>query len=129
MIQRIAPEIPTVYLTAQQKFLDNIAADQIAGSPWTAGFQYRDHGSIPQMITAAGGKTWSPYSGDLSDSALKEARALGLRVVVWTVNEPPQIRSMLDRGVDGIISDRPDLVRRIMAERGMTLPPAAPVAP
>jgi len=127
--QRIAPEIPTVYLSAQQRFLDNIAAAMSAGSPWTAGFQYREHGSVPRIVKAAGGRIWSPHSGDLSDGALREARALGLRVIVWTVNEPVQIERMLDRGVDGIISDRPDLVRRIMAERGMTLPLATPVAP
>jgi glycerophosphoryl diester phosphodiesterase len=128
-VQRIAPEIPTTYLTAQQKFLDNIAADNPAGSPWTAGFQYRHHGTVPRMIKAGGGKIWSPYYGDLSDGALKEARELGLRVIVWTVNEPAQMGRMLDLGVDGIISDRPDLVRRMMAERGMTLPPATPIAP
>jgi glycerophosphoryl diester phosphodiesterase len=87
-VQRIVPEMPTAYLTAQQKFLDNIAADKSAGSPWTAGFQYRHHGSVPKMIKAARGKIWSPYYGDLSEGALREARALGLRVIVWTVNEP-----------------------------------------
>jgi glycerophosphoryl diester phosphodiesterase len=32
------------------------------------------------------------------------------RVIPWTVNEPADIRKVLDLGVDGIISDRPDLV-------------------
>ena len=128
-VQRIAPEILTAYLTAQQKFLDNIAVDKLAGSPWTAGFQYRDHGSVPKMIRAAGGKIWSPFYGDLSEGRLKEARDLGLTVVVWTVSDPAHIKKILDLGADGIISDRPDLVRQIMAERGMTLPLATPIAP
>jgi glycerophosphoryl diester phosphodiesterase len=42
--------------------------------------------------------------------------------VVWTVNEPAQIERMLDLGVDGIISDRPDRVRAAMAARKMALP-------
>lgn len=129
VVQRIAPDIPTVYLTAQQRFLDNIAVGHPFGSPWTAGFQHKAYGSVPKMISAAGGKIWSPYHGDLSEAMLREARRLGLPVVVWTVNDPAQVRKMLDLGVDGIISDRPDLVRRIMAERGMTLPRATPVAP
>ena len=129
VVQRIAPEIPTVYLSAQQRFLDNIAADKSADSPWTAGLQYRQHGSVPKMIKAAGGKIWSPYYGDLDEGKLKEARDLGLAVIVWTVNEPARIGKMLDWGVDGIISDRPDLVRRIMAERGMRLPAPTPIAP
>lgn len=60
---------------------------------------------------------------------MKESQALGLPVVVWTVNEPAQIEAMLALGVDGIISDRPDRVRSAMAARGMALPePAIPPA-
>ena len=55
-VQRIAPEIPTVYLSAQQRFLDNIGAAAPDPSPWTAGFQYREHGSVPRLVKAAGGK-------------------------------------------------------------------------
>jgi glycerophosphoryl diester phosphodiesterase len=36
---------------------------------------------------------------------------------------------MLDWGVDGIISDRPDLVRSAMQRRGLSLPRPTPVAP
>jgi glycerophosphoryl diester phosphodiesterase len=128
VVQAEAPEIPTVYLTAQQKWLDNVGAGAPAGSAWTAGFQHAQAGSVPKMVRAAGGKTWSPYFGDLDAAQLSEARALGLAVVVWTVNEPADITRMMDLGVDGIISDRPDLVRAEMQKRGMALPPATPVA-
>jgi len=115
--QKIAPDIPSVYLSAQQKFLDNIGADKPEGSPWVAGFQYKTHGSLPRMVKAAGGRIWSPYFGDIDADKLKEAHGLGLKVVVWTVNDQPTIRKMLDLGVDGIISDRPDIVKRELAER------------
>lgn len=127
--QKIIPAIPTVYLSVQQRSFDNIVEYKPEGSPWTAGFQYKDHGSIPRMVKAAGGRIWSPYFGDLTEAKLKEAHGLGIKVVVWTVNEPVQIKKMLDLGVDGLISDRPDLVRQAMAERGMTLPSAMPVQP
>lgn len=113
--QKIAPDIATVYLSAQQRFLDNIGADKPEGSPWVAGFQYKTHGTLPRMVKAAGGRIWSPYFGDLDAAKLKEAHDLGLKVVVWTVNDQPNIRKMLDLGVDGIISDRPDLVKRELA--------------
>ncbi len=128
-VQRLAPQIATVYLTAQQKFLDNILAGDPAGSPWVAGFQLKDHGSVPRMVKAAGGAVWSPYFGDLDAAKLAEAHALGLKVVPWTVNEPAQMHRLMILGVDGIITDRPDLLRAAMAERGMALPAATPVAP
>ena len=129
VVQRIAPEIPTVYLSCQHSSFDTIAVNKAEGSPWTAGIQYKDHGSVPKMVKAGGGKIWSPLHTDLSEFKVKEAHELGLQVVVWTVNDPAQITKMLDFGVDGIITDRPDLVRKIMAERKMPLPPATLVEP
>lgn len=129
LVQKEAPDIPTAYLSEQQKWGDNIRADSAEGSAWTAGHQFREHGSVPKMVRAAGGRTWSPYYGELDKAQLAEAHALGLKVVVWTVNEPEHIRAMLDLGVDGIISDRPDLVRAEMAARGMALPKPTPVTP
>lgn len=129
VVQAEAPAIATVFLSAQQRFLDNILAGSLAGSPWTAGVQFAAHGSVPRMVKAAGGKIWSPYFGDLDAAKLAEARSLGLRVIAWTVNDPLHIAAMLDLEVDGIISDRPDLVREEMRQRGMALPAATPVAP
>ena len=39
--------------------------------------------------------------------------ASGVRVWAWTVNAEPDLRRMLDLGVDGVISDRPDLALRL----------------
>jgi len=129
VVQKEAPEIGTVYLSAQQQWLDNIGIGKPEGSAWTAGVQYRDHGSVPKMIHAAGGRIWSAFHGDLDAAKVKEAQALGLQVQAWTVNAPRDIARALDMGVDGIVSDRPDLVREEMTRRGMPLPAATPVAP
>jgi len=129
VVQREAPEIGTVYLTAQQRWLDNIGAGSGAPSPWTAGFKYSEHGSVPKMIRAAGGKVWSAHFADLDAAKVAEAHALGLQVLAWTVNEPAQMERMLDIGVDGLISDRADRVREVMQKRGMPLPRSTPVMP
>ncbi len=129
VVQQEAPQIATVYLTAQQAWLDNIRAGDSA-SPWTAGFHVsRYSGSVPRMIKAAGGAIWSPYFGDVTRETVREAEQAGLKVVVWTVNEPHDIARMIDFGVDGIISDYPDRLRRIAAKHGLPLPPATPVIP
>ena len=74
------------------------------------------------MVKAAGGSVWSPYWRDLTDADLAEARRLGLPVVVWTVNAADDMARLIDRGVDGIITDRPDILRRVMEQRGMAVP-------
>lgn len=119
VVQRIAPEIPTVYLTAQQRFIDNIGAGKPEASPWVAGFQHREHGSVPKMIKAAGGKFWSVYHGDVDAAQVSEAQALGLKVLVWTVNDAPAMNRVIDMGADGLITDRPDVAKAVLAARGI----------
>jgi glycerophosphoryl diester phosphodiesterase len=118
--QQKAPHIATVYLSAQQKFLDNINAGSREGSAWTAGLNAQDlGGSLARMVKAAGGKIWSPYFGDIDSGKVTEAQSLGLKVVVWTVNEVHDIEQMLDWKVDGIITDYPDRARTVMDRRNL----------
>ncbi|MFH1604757.1 MAG: glycerophosphodiester phosphodiesterase [Pseudomonadota bacterium] len=125
-VQQLAPTIPTSYLSVQQSFQDNIGASKAEGSAWTAGVQLRDHGSIPKMVKAAGGAIWSPYSPELSAALVKEAQGLGLRVIPWTVNKAEDMARLIDWGVDGVITDYPDRMREVMAEKKLPLPPATP---
>jgi glycerophosphoryl diester phosphodiesterase len=129
VVQQQAPEIGTVYLSAQQQFLDNIGAGKPDGSAWTNGIQFKDHGSVAKMVHAAGGRIWSAFHGDLDAAQVRLAHSLGLQVLAWTVNSPAEIARALDLGVDGVVSDRPDLVREEMQRRGLALPLASPVQP
>lgn len=127
VVQREAPEIATACLTAQQPFMDNILA-HARTSPWNAGLHVSQcNGSVPRLVHAAGAAIWSPCSNDVSAAAIDEAHALGLKVVVWTVNTEADMRRMLALGVDGIISDYPDVLRRVAGNEGYTLP--APTTP
>ncbi|MGW3682150.1 glycerophosphodiester phosphodiesterase [Streptomyces prasinus] len=47
------------------------------------------------------------------------AHARGLRVHVWTVNEPERMHRLLDLGVDGIMTDHIDTLRKVMEDRGI----------
>lgn len=129
-VQDLAPDIPTAYLTVEQSWLDNLERGRPGTSPWTAGIDIDDYdGSIARAIKDAGGAVWSPYLRDLQPADLAEAQRLGLKVVVWVVNEPADMASLIDLGVDGIVTDYPDRLRQVMAEKGLPLPPAFGLLP
>jgi glycerophosphoryl diester phosphodiesterase len=129
VVQREAPRIATVYLTVQQTWQDNMLA-HAASSPWTAGLHVSQFGgSVPRLVKAAGGAVWSPYFGDLTRTAVEEAHQLGLKVVVWTVNDARDIARLIDFGIDGIISDYPDRLREVAAGRSLSLPPVTAIKP
>ena len=130
LVQQQAPAIETSYLSAQQSWTDNILMERDAAkpSPWTAGIAWADHGSVPKMVKAAGGAVWSPYFAELTPQSVKEAQALGLKVLPWTVNETADMERMIGLGVDGMISDYPDRLRDILQTRGLALPAATPAA-
>lgn len=48
---------------------------------------------------------------------VQRAHAAGLAVHVWTVNDAAEMETMLDAGVDGIITDRPSVCARVLAAR------------
>ncbi len=110
VVKNRAPHIRTAHLTAERDWLNNVQSGRPGASPWLAGLDIDDvGGSVPQAIVDLGGDIWSPYHRDLTDDALKQAHDLGLEVHVWTVNDVSQMRKLAEMGVDGIITDYPNL--------------------
>jgi glycerophosphoryl diester phosphodiesterase len=128
LVQQRAPGIPTVYLTLQKGREPTVSLDK--ATEWTAGFNPAGHGgSLPRTIADAGGAIWSPYVGDVTPALVAESHGLGLKVVVWTVNKEDDIIRLIDMGVDGLISDRPDVLREVAGKKGIALPRGFPVTP
>jgi glycerophosphoryl diester phosphodiesterase len=117
-LRKINPRIKTAFLTSRNsKLSENDRA------------QFGD--SFPKMVKALGGFAWEPEDASLSEAALKEAHALGLKVVVWswpeqlgTAFDAKLVEKMLAWGVDGIITDDPGRLNAMLAARGMRVPPS-----
>ncbi len=128
LVQKMNPAIPTVYLTLQSGNSATVFLDKT--SNWTAGFNPVDHGGLAAARDQGRGRR------DLVALFRRRHSRADLRipqprhpVVVWTVNKPADIARMIDMGVDGIISDHPDILRQIAGDKGIALPAGSPVAP
>lgn len=128
--QQMDQNIPTSYLTIQHGSFDTIHLGKPGPSPWTAGFDIdKFDGNVPEMVKAAGGRVWSSHHRDVSIQNIKQAHDLGLEVKVWTVNDTDDMKKLIEMGVDGIITDYPDRLRKVLKKLAMTLPRQSPVSP
>jgi glycerophosphoryl diester phosphodiesterase len=50
---------------------------------------------------------------------VEEAHQSGLKVHVWTIDDPAEMNLLFDLGVDGIMTDRPQVLKDVMIERGI----------
>lgn len=126
-VHRIDAQIKTSFLTAEQRWLDNIERGEPGSSPWTAGYDVDDHeGSVPDLIKQAGGDIWSSFFREVTSDSIARAHQLGLRVSVWTVNEESDMERMIELGVDSIITDYPDRLVNVMQRLGLSLPRTFP---
>ncbi|MEO5738659.1 MAG: glycerophosphodiester phosphodiesterase family protein, partial [Variovorax sp.] len=103
-------------------------ARTLRDSRWTLGLNAGDFASTPLLVKAAAGTAgkapviWSPAFADLTPAQVRQAQSLGMTVLPWTVNQRADMLRLLDMGVDGVITDFPDVLRDAMRERGLPLP-------
>ena len=50
---------------------------------------------------------------------VRRAHAAGKHVHVWTIDDPEEMRELLAKGVDGLFTDRTDLLREVLEEQGL----------
>jgi glycerophosphoryl diester phosphodiesterase len=123
-VQRLMPQVATVALTEQQPGEDTVCLGAAHVSPWLGGLDpERFGGSVVRLVQATGAGTWGPDYRDLDARLIEQAHALGLRVVPWTVDEPADMERMLGLNVDGMTTDRPDVLRVLLERKGLAVPP------
>jgi glycerophosphoryl diester phosphodiesterase len=120
-IREIMPGVLTGHLTSASNRFDTIQKNKPGASPWLAGIDIDDYDSIPQAIKAVGGQCWvsnhahaNVNGRGMTSMLVQQANDLGLDVYVWTLNREPDMHRMIEGNVDGIITDRPDLLKSIL---------------
>jgi len=117
--RRLAPEIATSCLSIESNGMDTVGRASGRPSPWLAGLDLAAHGgSVPRLAKAASCAVWSPFWRNVTPENIKEAQALGLKVLPWTVNNPAEMAHLIDMGVDGLITDYPDRALPVLAAKG-----------
>lgn len=133
-MKKVDPRIATVALTANHPEWnlegdegDYQWRDRGAASPWMGGLDLRDYDGDPvKAAHVIGADVFSPHFSEVTPEVVRESHTLGMRLVPFTVNDPAQMRSLIEMGVDGLITDRPSTLRDVMSDLGMPLPPADP---
>ena len=126
-VQRHMPRAATVALTEEQNEGDTVRIGAASPSPWLGGLDPARFGnSVVRLVKATGAATWGPDYQDLSAQRIAEAHALGLRVVPWTVNATVDMERLLAFGVDGMTTDRPDVLRELLESKGLPVPQPLP---
>jgi glycerophosphoryl diester phosphodiesterase len=107
-VRRVRPELPTAWLTRDETVRD--------AALWWDSITAADHAnSVVAAVAAQGGQIWAPEWESVTRASVAEAHAFGLRVIPWTVNRRAAMRRMLILGVDGLITDRPDIAVSVTA--------------
>jgi glycerophosphoryl diester phosphodiesterase len=103
-------------VTVVGRRFDTIKPGKPGPSPWTAGLDVDDFkGSIPRTIKAAGGRNWAHHHKQLTSKLVKEAQEMDIRVFAWTPDAKNAMKRLIKMNVDGIITNRPDILRSILS--------------
>jgi glycerophosphoryl diester phosphodiesterase len=70
------------------------------------------------LIVLAGPDALHPEKRLITQEYMNWAKERGYRVNVWTVDEPAKMKRLVALGVDGIITNRPDVLRKVLEKKG-----------
>lgn len=103
-IKEKAPNIKTVALLSNARLKD---------LDWFNGLNPDNYDSFGEFIQASGADSLSMNYKDISENQIHEVQYLGIKVIPYTVNDAPTMRHYIELGVDGIITDYPDLLKSV----------------
>ena len=119
--QKIMPEVPTGYVSITKDYLDTIQKKNPGASPWVNGIDIDEFNSIPEAVKSAGGTYWDTnfyhaigHKKNITSTIVEKAHAMGIKVIVWTPDSKSDMEKLIKTGVDGIITNRPDILLSLL---------------
>jgi glycerophosphoryl diester phosphodiesterase len=126
MLRLVRADEPRLALNALSR-TDYLEVDQPGASPWLGGLDIDNfHDSIPAAVSSLGFDAISPSHTILTRAMVAEAHEAGLRVLPYTVDAVASMRRLIEFGVDGMITNRPDVLRTVLADMDVPLPRSYP---
>jgi glycerophosphoryl diester phosphodiesterase len=137
LVRGIEPRLQLNVL-ASAKYLE---PGKEGGSPWLGGLDIDDFtGGLVEAAASEGFDALSPIHGSpfrsgvgdpgyvpfVTGDLVERAHAAGLKVIPYVVDDEPTMAAHLGLGVDGLITNRPDLLRGVLALHGLPLPAPFP---
>ena len=125
-MKKLNPNISTSALWQEQpswgRDSESLRRYEKKKSSWLGGLDIKDYQGNPvKAAHAIGADIISPYYTEISKQDVDEAHSLGMKVVPWTVNNEKDMNMLLDMGVDGVISDKPWLLKQVLEKRNIKL--------
>ena len=125
-MKKLNPNISTSALWQEQpswgRDSESLRRYEKKKSPWLGGLDIKDYQGNPvKAAHAIGTDIISPYYTEISKQDVDEAHSLDMKIVPWTVNNEKDMNMLLDMGVDGIISDKPWLLKQVLEKRNIKL--------
>ena len=129
LMKDVAPEVPLVMLYDETTWLKD--------SKWTGDVNYDDvNGDVIKAAKKLGVQVLSPgytnpygllpgqkdYKLVADKKFIDAAHKEGLRVVPWTIDNKDVLAQQIEAGADGIITDYPTMLRKVMKDKGLSLP-------
>ena len=118
-IENQSPEISRGYLTYEQEIGIKIKKMTYDKSPWMNFLSFPNNLELPKIIKNLGGKAWHVYRKDITKKSIEIAHDENLTVNVWTVNKEYDMLTMIDYGVDGIMTDYPLRLKELCEKRNI----------
>lgn len=94
-----------------------MTSNTMFSTKWLNGLRFASFGfDVGKLVKASGADFFSPSYSDCSEKWIENAHEQGIAVIPWTINDKEKMRVFIEKGVDGIITDYPDVLKDLLEE-------------